>query len=277
LLPSNDVYDDVTDPSGRALEPLLTLDQAARYLSVSKASLRRWTNDGRLDCHRVGVRGERRFARVDLDAHLNRVRGVSARSARHAALSPMVALDAAVRHGEIPHVSLYFRDDAELWRLVRPYLLSHLGAGHPIVYICDTVPRETFRERLRAEGHDPEPLEARGDLRLLTAPETYLVTGSFTADAMVALIEAAILDTRDAGHDAAMISGEMTWYFTAAPGVEQIIEYESRLNGLMRRYPGITIVCSYDLRRFDGAMVVESLSAHPFAHLPDRFVRGFYG
>ncbi len=189
----------------------------------------------------------------------------------------MVALDEAVRHGEIPHVSLYFRDDAELWRLVRPYLLSHLGAGHPVVYICDTMPRDTFRERLRSEGHDPEALEAQGGLRLLTAPETYLLTGAFTADAMIALIEAAILDTRAAGHDAAMISGEMTWYFTRAPGVEEIIEYEARLNGLMSRYPGITIVCSYDLRRFDGAMVIDSLSAHPFAHLPDRFVRGFYG
>jgi hypothetical protein len=45
----------------------------------------------------------------------------------------------------------------------------------------------------------------------------------------------------------------------------------------MRRYPGITIVCSYDLRRFDGQMVVDSLCAHPYAQLPDRLVRGFYG
>lgn len=265
------------DRSARPLEPLLTLEQAARYLSVSKASLRRWTNDGRLACQRVGVRRERRFSRPDLDAYLERARGLSGRDARHASLSPMVALDEAVRHGELPHVSLYFHDDAELWRLVWPYLSSHLGAGYPIVYICDTVPRDAFRERLRMEGHDPETLEAQGGLRLLTAPETYLLTGVFTADAMVALIEAAILDTRAAGHDAAMISGEMTWYFTGAPGVEEIIEYEERLNGLMSRYPGITIVCSYDLRRFDGAMVVDSLSAHPFAHLPDRFVRGFYG
>ena len=269
--------DDLLERPGLPLEPLLTLDQAARYLSVSKSSLRRWTNDGRLACHRVGVRRERRFARADLDAHLERVRGLSGRDARHASLSPMVALDEAVRHGEIPHVSVYFRDDDELWRLVRPYLLSHLGAGHPIVYICDTVPRETFREKLRAEGFDPAALEAAGDLRLLTAPETYLLTGGFTADAMVALIEAAILDTRAAGHGSAMISGEMTWYFTGAPGVDQIIDYEARLNGLMSRYPGITIVCSYDLRRFGGAMVVDSLTAHPFAHLPDRFVRGFYG
>ena len=269
---------DVPAPStADTLEPLLTLEQAARYLNVSKASLRRWTNDGRLACHRVGVRQERRFARADLDAHVGRARSPRRRDAFAASLSPMAAMERAARHGEIPHVSLYFSDDAELWRLVRPYLLTHLRAGLPIVYICDSVPRETFRERLRSEGYEPEVLEAGGALRLLTAAEAYLRTGTFTADGMIAFMEAAILETRTAGFDAAMLSGEMTWYFTGAPGVEEMIEYEARLNGLMRRYPGITIVCSYDLRRFDGPMVVDSLCAHPYAQLTDRLVRGFYG
>jgi len=39
--------------------PLLTLDQAAAYLAVCKTTLRRWTNDGRLACYRVGPRNER--------------------------------------------------------------------------------------------------------------------------------------------------------------------------------------------------------------------------
>jgi excisionase family DNA binding protein len=38
------------------LKALLTLDEAATYLAVSKTTLRRWTNDGRLACHRVGPR-----------------------------------------------------------------------------------------------------------------------------------------------------------------------------------------------------------------------------
>jgi excisionase family DNA binding protein len=269
--------DDATPATADALEPLLTLEQAARYLNVSKASLRRWTNDGRLACHRVGVRQERRFARADLDAHVGRPRAAHRQHAFDASLAPMATMERAARHGEIPHVSLYFQDDADLWRLVRPYLLGHLRARLPIVYICDSVPRETLRERLRGEGYEPETLEASGMLRLLTAPEAYLRTGTFSADGMIAFMEAAILETRAAGYDAAMLSGEMTWYFTGAPGVEEMIEYEARLNGLMRRYPGITIVCSYDLRRFDGRMVVDSLCAHPYAQLPDRLVRGFFG
>jgi excisionase family DNA binding protein len=53
-------------------EPLLDIEQAARFLNVSETSLRRWTNDGRLACLRVGRRRERRFRRVDLLAFLER-------------------------------------------------------------------------------------------------------------------------------------------------------------------------------------------------------------
>src|SRR4030081_3779755 len=48
------------------LNELLDIGQAAAFLNVSEASLRRWTNSGRLACLRVGRRRERRFRRADL-------------------------------------------------------------------------------------------------------------------------------------------------------------------------------------------------------------------
>src|SRR5207245_1260423 len=47
-------------------EQLLNIKQAAELLNVSEISLRRWTNEGRLACRRVGGRRERRFRRQDL-------------------------------------------------------------------------------------------------------------------------------------------------------------------------------------------------------------------
>jgi len=254
---------DVNDNSNlvdRGMEPLLSLEQAARYLNVSKASLRRWTNHGLLACHRVGARGERRFARSDLNTHLELAGRERGRGSR-----------------QVPHVSTFFRDEDELWALVRPYLLQHVRAGLPILYICASITVDTFRERLRREGHDPAPLEATGYLRLFTADQAYLRTGAFSADGMIAFMESRIVELRAAGHKALMLSGETTWFFSGAPGVDGIWEYETRLNDLMRRYPGVTTVCSYDLRRFDGVAVMEVLRSHPFVRLPDREVRGFYG
>jgi len=49
---------EIADPN-----ELLDIGQAAAFLNVSEASLRRWTNSGRLVCLRVGQRRERRFRR----------------------------------------------------------------------------------------------------------------------------------------------------------------------------------------------------------------------
>src|SRR3979411_2766981 len=49
---------------------LLDIGQAAAFLNVSEASLRRWTNSGRLACLRVGRRRERRLPREDLGGFL---------------------------------------------------------------------------------------------------------------------------------------------------------------------------------------------------------------
>ena len=41
---------------------LLTLEEVARFLRVSTATVRRWTNAGTLACYRLGGNRERRFS-----------------------------------------------------------------------------------------------------------------------------------------------------------------------------------------------------------------------
>jgi excisionase family DNA binding protein len=78
------------------LKPLLTLDEASTYLAVSKTTLRRWTNDGRLACHRVGPRNERRFDPDVLDSFV--ASGVSDAPELRA---PMISgLSAALKESE---------------------------------------------------------------------------------------------------------------------------------------------------------------------------------
>jgi excisionase family DNA binding protein len=57
MLPSND----------RQL--VFTSSQAARYLGVSLATIRRWTDAGHVSCYRTPG-GQRRFAREQLDAFI---------------------------------------------------------------------------------------------------------------------------------------------------------------------------------------------------------------
>jgi excisionase family DNA binding protein len=47
----------------RQHDGLLTLEEVAAYLRVSRATVRRWTDAGRLRCYRPGgVRGRRLFS-----------------------------------------------------------------------------------------------------------------------------------------------------------------------------------------------------------------------
>jgi excisionase family DNA binding protein len=229
---------------------LLTLEEAARHLNVSKVSLRRWTNEGRLPCLRIGARRERRFRLEDLD----RFTGAMAGAGTPADPDP---------GGAPRHVSLYFRTLDEHWELFRPYLLDHVERGHPVAYIHDDDRGDNLRRRLRREGLDRRALVDAGLLRLMPASTAYLRTGSFSAGRMIDFMESVILDMRSMGHRAGMLTGETNWCMSGAEGVAEFPVYERRLNDLLAGYPEITVVCHYDLRRLDGEAILQSFHSHP--------------
>ncbi len=254
---------------------LLTIEEAAKYLSVSKTSLRRWTNEGQLPCVRVGRRGERRFRVEDIKRFLEpasegRMAGV--RDVRE----PRRALDAAAAQGVPRHVCLHYRSRDELWRLFRPYVVDHLRRGAPMVYIHEEGARADVHGRLRGEGFDPADLEARGLVRLLVPSESYLRTGRFSAARMIDFIESAILDRRALGHTSMLVSGDLSWCLGGAEGTDEVMTYETGLNDLLRRHPDVTIVCNYDSARLGGEITLGALCSHPHAQLPDRFAPGYY-
>ncbi len=99
----NGVATEQISPRRMKTTGLLTIDEAARYLSVSKSSLRRWTRLETLACVRVGARRERRFRREDLDRFLdpNTPRTTPAPEAAPTLrpADPLLALDAAALGG----------------------------------------------------------------------------------------------------------------------------------------------------------------------------------
>jgi excisionase family DNA binding protein len=51
---------------------LLNTTAAAEFLGVHPNTLRRWANEGKIDCTRLGSRKDRRFTRQELDKLLKR-------------------------------------------------------------------------------------------------------------------------------------------------------------------------------------------------------------
>ena len=54
------------------------------------------------------------------------------------------------------------------------------------------------------------------------------------------------------------------------------MNYEALLNPLIQKYSGVTIVCLYDLRRFEAPTMLNLLLTHPTVHIPAGRVPGYY-
>ena len=246
----------------------LTIGEAAQFLNVSEVSLRRWTNSGKLRCFRVGGRSERRFLIDDLLAFMSSTAGEpELQSAEVAAF--------AEPHER--HISLFFRNQDEQWQMMRPYLLEHLTTGALVIYLHHSTSSERLMELLHTEGLPLDDLIARGLLRVLPPELSYLLTGRFDAQRMLSFIESAILAALEVGHTRILLTGEMTWSLSGTPGSEQMMSYEEELNPLVDKYPGVTIICQYDLRRFNGVSILDALLTHPSILVASGRVPGFYG
>ena len=147
----------------------------------------------------------------------------------------------------------------------------------PVLYLQESASSPHIFDLLSAEGVLLEEVIAPGLLRVLPAAQAYLLGGSFDAQRMLSFVEAAIQGTLSAGYTGILITGEMAWSLSGAKGVEQLKTYEALLNAVVDKYPTVTIVCQYDLLRFNGQGVLDALLTHTCIHIQEGRAPGLYG
>jgi hypothetical protein len=54
----------------------------------------------------------------------------------------------------------------------------------------------------------------------------------------------------------------MEWALVDLPGVEDLIEFETRVNHVIPKYDD-TVICTYDLTKFGASVVIHALRTHP--------------
>jgi len=233
----------------------LTTEEAAKLLKVSEASIRRWSNQGKLKCYRIGGRGERRFLLSDLLECVEKFKDVEK---------------------EANHFSLFFRNEKEQLDAVVPFLADYLQSGHRVLYIWDSTKEEKLYSSLEERGINVKELAARRSLCIFHSSEVYLKDGYFDMERMFSFWETALEESLRMGYSRIFCSGEMTWYLKGLPGVEKMMEYEARLNRITDDYPQVTILCQYNVNRLSGAVIIDAVISHPMVLLENRRYRGYY-
>lgn len=90
--------------------------------------------------------------------------------------------------------------------------------------------------RLRDAGIDADAAEAHGQLTVKRWEDAYLRGGHFDQNAMLALIEEVLIAGKTEGFPLTRLVANMEWALEDRPGVEDIVEYETRLNYVLPKY-----------------------------------------
>jgi MEDS: MEthanogen/methylotroph, DcmR Sensory domain len=164
--------------------------------------------------------------------------------------------------GRERHICALFNSIEEEHQVLRSFIKEGFEGQDRAVHIVDPEQRHDHIERLRAGGIDVEPALARGQLEVRPWQDAYLRRDRFDQDAMIALIEELLRAGSATGYRRTRLLAHMEWALLDKPGVEDLVEYETRLNYVLPKYED-PVVCSYDLSKFGARVVVDIMRTHP--------------
>jgi hypothetical protein len=135
------------------------------------------------------------------------------------------------------HVCAFFHSPDEEYRVLLPFIKEGFARGEKAFHIVDPMLREEHLRRLASAGIDVAAAEQRGQLELRSWADAYLRDGHFDQDKMLALIQEVLEGGRQQGFPLTRLVAHMEWALEDRPGVDDLVEYETRLNYLLPRYP----------------------------------------
>jgi hypothetical protein len=159
------------------------------------------------------------------------------------------------------HACAFFHDREEEYRLLLPFVREEFEQRDKIFQIVDGRHRDERLRRIGALGIDIGMADKSGQLEVRPWENAHLRAGEFDQYAMLALVEEVLGKGKDQ-FGFTRFWANMEWSLEDFPGVDDIVEYESRLNEVTSRFDDV-VVCTYDLNRFSATVVMDILRTHP--------------
>jgi hypothetical protein len=182
------------------------------------------------------------------------------------------------------HICAFFHSADEEYRVVLPFIKDGFECHHKAFHVVDPKLLDKHRERLASAGIDVPAAEGSGQFDLRNWGDVYLRDGRFDKDRMLALLREVLEAGREQGFALTRMVAHVEWALEKQPGVDDLVEYEARVNYIWPRHQD-AVICVYDLTKFGGHIVMDILRTHPMVLIggiiqenpffvpPDEFLR----
>jgi hypothetical protein len=188
--------------------------------------------------------------------------------------------------GDVRHVCAFFNNDDEQYRVLLPFITDGFACGDKAVHIVKPDRHADHLRRLTAAGIDAMAAQQRGQFELRRNTEAYLRDGHFDQDRMLEAFEQLASGNATGGFPLSRIVCHMDWEDEGRSHVDDLIEFESRVNDVWCRHDD-AVICVYNLAKFGGDTVIDIMRTHPMVIIvgilqqnpfyvpPDEFLREF--
>ncbi len=134
------------------------------------------------------------------------------------------------------HICAFFHSRDEEYRVLLPFIREGIERGEKAFHIVDPGLIEDHLVRLRAAGINTDAAESRGQLVVKRWQDAYLRDGHFDQDRMLALVEEVLSAGPPEGYNFTRLVAHMEWAVEDFPGVNDLVEYETRVNFILPKY-----------------------------------------
>src|SRR5258707_7727476 len=160
------------------------------------------------------------------------------------------------------HICAFFNSTDEEHRVLRSFIKDGFDRGDKAFHLVDPEQREEHLRRLAEAGINVRRAIDSGQLEVRRWQDAYLRGDRFDQNAMLALIEEVLQSADTAGYPLTRLVAHMEWALLDKPGVDNLVEYETRLNYVLPKYDD-PVVCTYDLSKFGASVTMDILRTHP--------------
>jgi hypothetical protein len=164
--------------------------------------------------------------------------------------------------GELRHICAFFSNDNEEYRVLLPFIKDGFAAGDKAVHVINPEQWEEHLQRLAAAGIDSTAVQQSGQLEIQNNTEIYLRDGHFDQNRMLEAFEKIASGNTPGGFPISRIVCRMDWAMGDPSRIENVIEFESRVNNLWRCHDD-AVICTYHLGKFGGDAIIDILRTHP--------------